>query len=99
MASIAMVMAPVFKAAGKSIVDHKQQVVRSNSKTQWLFIVFEIGLLGFAIYELFTFNKRQDVLLAFNVECTDLMLYLFLFFILAFFSIELLFLFFIISHF
>lgn len=71
---IIMVMIPVFRAAGTSIVNHKQKKARNSGKVQWIFVFLEIALLSFAVYELVSFNKRQKELLDFNVESADLMI-------------------------
>lgn len=86
-AAIIMVMAPVLQAAGKSIVKHKQQSARRGGKIQWIIILFEIAIFGLSIYELTTFNQRQEELLSFNIESADLMIDPLLFFLPALFII------------
>ncbi|MBS4204912.1 ABC transporter permease [Lederbergia citrea] len=88
-ASICMIMAPVYKASGRSIVSHKQQSARSNGKVQWYTVIFEFALLGIAIYGLYTFNRRQKELMALDVDNADLMIDPILFFMPALFIIGL----------
>ncbi|MCJ7841299.1 ABC transporter permease [Lederbergia sp. NSJ-179] len=85
--SLMMVMIPVFRASGKSIVSHKQKKARNIGKIHWYLVIFEIALLAASIYQLITFNKRQKELLSFNIESADLMIDPILFFLPAVFII------------
>lgn len=88
-ASIIMIMVPVYKASGKNIVGHKQQAARTESKIQWYVVIFEFALLALSIYGLMVFNRRQQELLTLDVDTSDVMIDPELFFIPALFIIGL----------
>ncbi|WP_154669866.1 ABC transporter permease [Bacillus niameyensis] len=85
--SIIMIMIPVFRASGQSIVHHKQRMARNVGKMQWTMMIFEFGLLGFSVYELVKFNNQRAELIAFNIDSADLMMDPKLFFLPALFII------------
>lgn len=86
-ATVMMVMIPVIRSAGKSIVKQKQQSTGRRGKVKWVVIALEFTLLGLAIYELSQFNQRQQELLELNVQTSDLMIDPLLFFLPALFII------------
>lgn len=88
-ASIIMIMIPVYRASGRNIVVHKQETARSEGKTQWYVALFEVALLAVSIYGLYTFNRRQEEILALDIQSTDLMIDPILFFMPALFIIGL----------
>ena len=88
-ASIIMIMIPVYRASGSNIVVHKQDTARSEGKTQWYVALFEVALLAISIYGLYTFNRRQEEILALDIQSTDLMIDPILFFMPALFIIGL----------
>lgn len=85
--SIIMVMVPVYRASGQSIVNHKQQAARSIAGVKWYSIIFELAVLGVSIYGLSVFNRRQKEIKALDVETTDIMIDAELFFMPALFII------------
>ena len=87
--SIVMIMVPVFMASGRSIVNQKQEAARSNGKWQWSMVMFELALLGVAIYGLIAFNRSQSNLLALDIDSTEMMIDPELFFMPALFIIGL----------
>src|SRR5690606_16448234 len=89
LASIVMIMIPVYRASGQSIVSHKQESARKFGKQNWYTITFELLLFGISIYGLMNFNRRQQDLLAINGNPSDLMIDPILFFIPALFIIGL----------
>lgn len=88
-ASIIMIMIPVYRASGRNIVVHKQETARLEGKTQWYIALFEVVLLAVSIYGLYTFNRRQEEILALDIQSTDLMIDPILFFMPALFIIGL----------
>src|SRR5690625_1718915 len=88
-ASIIMIMIPVYRASGRNIVVHKKETARSEGKTQWYVALFEVALLAISIYGLYTFNRRQEEILALDIQSTDLMIDPILFFMPALFIIGL----------
>src|SRR5690606_12287676 len=89
LASIVMIMIPVYRASGQSIVSHKQESARKFGKQNWYTVTFELLLFGISIYGLMNFNRRQQDLLAINGNPSDLMIDPILFFIPALFIIGL----------
>jgi len=89
LASIVMIMIPVYRASGQSIVSHKQQIARDVGKVPWYSIVFEFAVLGIAIYGLVSFNRSQKFLQSLDVESSDIMIDPELFFMPALFIIGL----------
>ncbi|MBS4195556.1 ABC transporter permease [Lederbergia citri] len=89
LASIIMIMIPVYSASGKSIVSHKQQSARDVGKIPWYTVIFEFSVLGVAIYGLVAFNRSQKVLQNLDVESSDVMIDPELFFMPALFIIGL----------
>lgn len=85
--SIIMIMIPVYQASGRSIVNHKQDIARNIGGQKWYTVFIELALLGVSIYGLWTFNRRQKELLAFDGDPADLMIDPILFFIPALFII------------
>jgi len=89
LASIIMIMIPVYRASGQSIVSHKQQSARDVGKVPWYTIIFELSVLGVSIYGLMAFNRSQKVLQSLDVESSDIMIDPELFFMPALFIIGL----------
>ncbi|ADU28803.1 FtsX-like permease family protein [Evansella cellulosilytica] len=61
LASIMMVMIPVFVASKKSIVNHKQNLAASVNQYKWYSIFIDLSLIGVSIYGLYTFQRGQAV--------------------------------------
>ncbi|GAE92029.1 hypothetical protein JCM21714_1006 [Gracilibacillus boraciitolerans JCM 21714] len=61
-AAILMVMIPVYIASNQSIVHHKQNNENMVSSFKWYTLLFDLLLVGVAIYGLFSFQKRQEAL-------------------------------------
>ncbi|MCR2823028.1 ABC transporter permease [Lederbergia panacisoli] len=89
LASIIMIMIPVYRASGQSIVNHKQQSARDVGKVPWYTVIFELAVLGISIYGLMAFNRSQKVLQSIDVESSDIMIDPELFFMPALFIIGL----------
>lgn len=86
--SIIMIMIPVFRSSGQSIVHRKQsQAARADGKFRWYLVIFELAILGFAIFELYSFNKRRDQLVELDIDTSELMIDPQLFFLPALFII------------
>ncbi|HLU23292.1 MAG TPA: ABC transporter permease [Bacillaceae bacterium] len=88
-ASIIMIMIPVYRASGQSIVNHKQDSARKFGRQNWYTMIFELLLFGISVYGLMNFNRRQEELLAIDGNPSDLMIDPILFFIPALFIIGL----------
>jgi len=58
-ASIFMVMIPVFQGSNQSIVHHKQNTMKLGRKTRWSIPFLGLALIGISVYGLFVFHKRQ----------------------------------------
>src|SRR5690625_4520785 len=56
-ASIIMIMIPVYFASKQSIVQHKQSIRKNNQK--FYFIIFDLAMIGISIYGLYSFQKGQ----------------------------------------
>nr|WP_233711522.1 ABC transporter permease [Lederbergia citrisecunda] len=89
LASIIMIMIPVYRASGQSIVSHKQQMARDIGKVPWYSLIGEFAVLGVAIYGLVAFNRSQKFLQSLDVESSDIMIDPELFFMPALFIIGL----------
>ncbi|MBU9712555.1 ABC transporter permease [Evansella tamaricis] len=61
-ASIFMVMVPVYFASKKSIVSHKQNLASSINQYKWYSIFFDLGLIAVSIYGLYTFQRNQQMI-------------------------------------
>lgn len=57
-ASIIMIMIPVYFASKQSIVQHKQSIRKNNQK--FYFIIFDLAMIGISIYGLYSFQKGQS---------------------------------------
>lgn len=88
-ASVVMIMIPVYRASGRNIVVHKQETARSEGKVQWYIVLFEVVVLAISIYGLYVFNRRQEEMVALDIDSTDLMIDPSLFFMPALFMIGL----------
>ena len=87
LASILMIMIPVYQASKHSIVNHKQSLARSVMKNQWVTIIFDLALIGIALYGLSTFKRRQKEILLLANENGELVIDPLLFYIPALFII------------
>ncbi|WP_407269905.1 ABC transporter permease [Radiobacillus sp. PE A8.2] len=58
-ASIVMTMIPVYFASKQSIVDHKQKQARNMANYKWYSILFSLGLIGLAIYGLYSVQTQE----------------------------------------
>src|SRR5699024_8312144 len=56
-ASIIMIMIPVYFASKQSIVQHKQSIRKNNQ--EFYFIIFDLAMIGISIYGLYSFQKGQ----------------------------------------
>lgn len=61
MASVVMIMLPVYFASGQSIVHHKQKLARTAGKQRWYMVILDLALLGAALYGLIAYNRQQTV--------------------------------------
>lgn len=89
LASIIMIMVPVYSASDRSIVDHKQKIGRVSGKFKWAIVIFEFAILGVALYGLSTFNRRQSQMQALDIDPSNVMIDAELFFMPALFIIGL----------
>ncbi|MRH42506.1 FtsX-like permease family protein [Aquibacillus halophilus] len=60
LASILMIMIPVYFASNQSIVNHKQNLANSVNHYKWYSIIFDLTLIGVSIYGLYSFQKQRD---------------------------------------
>lgn len=70
--AIVLILIPAFLATRASIVSHKQQMARANKLSFWHKTGLDIILVGFSIYLLYNFNKRQEDLKKLAIDATEL---------------------------
>ena len=75
--SIAVMVLPVFKDAGVTIVNYKQQKNKTK-KPLWRKVYLDVLLFAVSIYGLYSFTDRKDMLMARTLsgESVDPMLFL-----------------------
>ena len=88
-ASISMIMIPVYQASKESIVNHKQKLARLAGSQQWYTIIIDFSLIGISLYGLNSFINRQEELQSLKVSSGELYIDPALFFIPALFIIGL----------
>lgn len=65
-ACILMMMIPIYQAASKSIVHHKQTMTRISGNAGWYTIFIDLALLGLSLYGWKSFSRRQQDLMTFS---------------------------------
>lgn len=86
-ASVFMIMIPVYHASKQSIVNHKQNLAKIVTNQKWYGIFIDVALLAIAIYGYSSFNRRQQELLVMTGDTSELSVDPLLFFVPAIFII------------
>jgi len=71
-AATILILIPAFMATRVTIVGHKQQMARANKLSFWHKTGLDFILVGFAVYLLYNFNKRQEDLKQLAIDSTEL---------------------------